>query len=64
MQNRYEDSINVMFHPHLLKEYNGRWFVLGVDERGDYENYSLDRIHSYSVVTGIDYIPINPTCSF
>lgn len=55
---RYEDSINVMFHPHLLKEYNGRWFVLGVDERGDYENYSLDRIHSYSVVTGIDYIPI------
>jgi len=58
---RYEDRMDVMFHPHLLKEYNGRWFVLGVDERGNYENYSLDRIHSYSVVTGIDYIPIKDT---
>lgn len=55
---RYEGITDEIFHPHLLKEYNGRWFVLGVDEHGDYENYSLDRIHNYSVVTGIEYIPI------
>lgn len=54
----YNDRIDVIFHPHLLKEYNGRWFVLGVDEHGDYEKYSLDRIHCYNVAKGIDYIPI------
>ncbi len=55
---RYEGITDEIFHPHLLKEYNGRWFVLGVNERGGYENYSLDRIRSFCVATGIDYIPI------
>lgn len=55
---RYDDITEVVFHPHLLKEYNGRWFVLGVNEQGDYDKFSLDRIYSYSVVDGLDYVPI------
>lgn len=55
---RYKDIIEGVFHPHLLKEYNGRWFVLGVNESGDYEKYSLDRISSYCVANGLKYVPI------
>lgn len=56
---RYRDLTTVLFHPHLLKEYNGRWFILGVNEQGDYDKYSLDRIISYSVVDGVDFVPAN-----
>lgn len=42
-----EESVSLVFHPHLLKEHNGRWFLFGhavgrVPEHG--YNLALDRI--------------------
>ena len=55
---RYGDRTELIFHPHLLKEYNGRWFILGVNEDGNYGKYSVDRIYSYCIVNGVDYVPM------
>ncbi len=44
-----EDILDLIFHPHLLKEYNGRWFLLGHAEGREPEygfNLALDRIVS------------------
>ncbi len=36
------------FHPYFMKQYNGRWFIFGVNEGFDnVTNLALDRIHSY-----------------
>lgn len=44
----YENLMDVTMHPHLLKEYNSRWFLFGYvcqeDSRWDIVNFSLDRI--------------------
>ena len=41
-------EIEVYLHPHLLKEYNSRWFLFGYrqyqDGRLEIENFTLDRI--------------------
>lgn len=55
---RYEHKENVLLYPHLLKEYNGRWFVLGVDENGKYCEYSLDRIETYNIADEMKFIPV------
>lgn len=42
-----EDARVLIFHPHLLKEYNGRWFLFGHAEDHEPEfgyNLALDRI--------------------
>jgi len=38
----------ITFHPYILKQYNGRWFVIGLNEEKDYPfwNLALDRILS------------------
>lgn len=44
-----EEEITLMFHPHYLKEYNGRWHLFGHAEGRDPEygyNIALDRIQS------------------
>lgn len=40
------------FHPHLLKEYNGRWFLFGYAKDQTHEKYNLalDRIKTFIVV--------------
>lgn len=38
---------NIIFHPHLLKEFNGRWFLFGQEEGqplGKIRNLALDRM--------------------
>lgn len=44
----YQNMMDVTMHPHLLKEYNSRWFLFGYvcqeDGRWDVVNVSLDRI--------------------
>jgi len=44
----YQNMMDVTMHPHLLKEYNSRWFLFGYvcqeDGRWDIVNVSLDRI--------------------
>lgn len=45
----YGEQITVVFHPHYLKEYNGRWFVLGHTNGYEPEygyTLSLDRMQS------------------
>lgn len=44
-----EESVSLVFHPHLLKEHNGRWFLFGhavgrLPEHG--YNLALDRIEA------------------
>lgn len=44
-----EDEVTLIFHPHYLKEYNGRWHLFGHadGERPEYGyNIALDRIQS------------------
>ncbi|MCQ2271811.1 MAG: WYL domain-containing protein [Bacteroidales bacterium] len=55
-----QDSLEIVFHPQFLKEYNGRWFVLGEANRAPYHAYNipLDRIKGeMAVLDNIEYIP-------
>lgn len=54
-----EDAYSLIFHPHLLKEYNGRWFLLGHAEDHEPEygyNLALDRIEKVSICKDTKYI--------
>lgn len=49
------EPIEVIFHPHLLKEFNSRWFALGWNEREQAVwNLALDRIQD------IDSLELHP----
>lgn len=40
-----ENKIKMVIHPYYVKQYNGRWFLLGLDNRHDrITNVALDRI--------------------
>lgn len=44
-----EEQVTILFHPHFLKEYNGRWHLFGHAEGREPENgydLALDRIQS------------------
>ena len=47
----YDEEIEtIIFHPHLLKEFNGRWFLFGHAEGKEPEfgyNLALDRIENF-----------------
>ena len=56
-----KEEENVIIHPHFLKEYNGRWFLMGwKDENISKQivtNYALDRIKTNpQVVEDIEYV--------
>lgn len=41
-------EITMTIHPYYVKQYNGRWFLYGLnDELNKISNLALDRIHSY-----------------
>lgn len=48
-------------HPYHLKQYNNRWFLFGLQQNEDKEDYitnmALDRIVSFSPMSNIDFIP-------
>ena len=52
-----------IFCPHCIKQYNGRWFMLGYEKKyGRFSNFAIDRIrsfkpsqHSFVENTTIDY---------
>ena len=55
-----QEPFDVIFHPQFLKEFNGRWFVLGEANREPYHAYNvpLDRIDGdVSIVDDVAYIP-------
>jgi predicted DNA-binding transcriptional regulator YafY len=55
-----DEADDIIIHPHLLKEYNGRWFLFGYAVNKDPHsghNLALDRIEDKPVVlTDIEYI--------
>lgn len=55
-----QEPFTLTFHPQFLKEYNGRWFVLGESDREPYQAYNvpLDRIvGEVNEVNDIEYTP-------
>ena len=55
-----EPLVTHTFHPHVLREHNGRWFLLGHAVGQDPEfgyNFAIDRIEDFDVVKGEKYIP-------
>lgn len=54
-----QDPFELIFHPQFLKEYNGRWFVLGEANREPFKAYNvpLDRIIGELIeVNEVEYI--------
>src|SRR6056297_1261053 len=53
-----DEPFTLTFHPYYLKQYNNRWFVLGLNEELDIPtwNLALDRIESIKKIRK-DYIP-------
>ena len=56
-----EEEVTLMFHPHYLKEYNGRWHLFGHAEGKEPEygyNIALDRIQSKPRERSmVEYVP-------
>lgn len=52
------------FHPHILKEFNGRWFLFGFDNTHEHKirNLPLDRIIEFSEIPKAKYIPATAGC--
>lgn len=54
-----KDMMTLTFHPHYLKEYNGRWHLFGHAEGEQPEmgfDVALDRIELFTEKDGIDYV--------
>lgn len=53
--NNTEERV-VIISPHLLKEYNRRWYLIGsADDTGKILTFALDRIRSIEVLPGYDF---------
>ena len=58
-----EDLVELEFHPHLLKEHNGRWFLFGYAKGKEPDfgfNLALDRIEEVEAIQpqmAITYVP-------
>lgn len=50
-----EESYTLIFHPYYLKQYNNRWFALGLNEATGNPTWtlSLDRIHGIDETAGV-----------
>lgn len=55
-----KEPFELIFHPYYLKQYNNRWFVLGLNEQKNIPtwNLALDRIESINE-TANNFIPTN-----
>lgn len=50
----------VIFHPYLLKQYNSRWYLIGVtDDDSKILNFALDRIDAVTALPELKYKPCN-----
>lgn len=48
----------VIIHPHLLKEYNRRWYLFGsAEDTGRLLNFRLDQIDQFDMLSSHRYIP-------
>lgn len=47
---RMESPVEIVFHPYYLKQYNNRWFLLGLnDSYRNLQNLALDRIENLEI---------------
>lgn len=54
---RAKQANDVQLHPQFLKEFNNRWFVIGVRHRGDdIKTFALDRIHALEISNEGSYV--------
>ncbi|MCR4612414.1 MAG: WYL domain-containing protein [Bacteroidaceae bacterium] len=66
-QKGYQDKFKIVMHPHLLKEYNSRWFLFGYIEEQDKSlkigNCALDRFVNKEIESlgPQDFKPAPPT---
>ncbi|MCX7833760.1 MAG: WYL domain-containing protein [Ignavibacteria bacterium] len=53
------ENYSYIFHPHYLKEYNHRWYVIGYNETENKFNWvlGLERILSVKELVNKDYVP-------
>lgn len=54
-----ENSFTYEFHPHILKQYNRRWFVFGANPKMEIDTWSIpldERIRDYVVLNDLQYI--------
>ena len=56
-----EDVMDLVFHPQYLKQYNNRWYILGMekDHPDQIWNLALDRIQSIETTKDYPYIPLD-----
>lgn len=48
----------IIFHPYLLKQYNDRWYIIGVADKGNkILNFALDRIDNITPLPEMQYKP-------
>ena len=53
-----DDVKQVIIHPHLLKEYNRRWYLFGsAEDTGRLLNFRLDQIDKFYMLSTHKYIP-------
>lgn len=52
-----QNSLRIVFHPYLLKEYNNRWYIIGWNEQASaIHSYGLERINSkIKIVADVNY---------
>lgn len=53
-----EESMDLVFHPQYLKQYNNRWYIFGVEQNHQDQiwNLALDRIESLATTKDYTYI--------
>lgn len=55
-----ENSSNIYeFHPSVLRQYNRRWFVFGINKTSNIKNWSIpldERLLDYNAIEGVKYI--------
>ncbi|WP_274475396.1 helix-turn-helix transcriptional regulator [Mangrovimonas aestuarii] len=54
-----ESPVVYQFHPHILKQYNRRWFVFGYNATKDVKEWSIpldERLIDFDLVDDVDYI--------
>ena len=56
-----EEAMDLVFHPQYLKQYNNRWYILGVEQnhRDQVWNLALDRIQSIETTKDYSYIKLD-----
>ena len=56
-----EDAMDLIFHPQYLKQYNNRWYILGVEQNHADQiwNLALDRIQSIETTKDYPYIKLD-----